>query len=250
MTKREEEARRSEILRKSRKKEVINRKLIDAACKADGLHWAQNYTATIDEHAMDKGTDPTMPFPQLEYFQWLWVAMVKSRRLFIPKSRQMMTSWLVAAYCTWLCQYHPSVMCLVQTQNEQKVKRLLMYSKTLYDNQPLWLRVMHPLKGGATSSADLSQSATAQIWENRSSVVGVPGGAHQIRSYHPSVLVFDEGAHLIEAREAYDTAAPVVPKIIDISSAGPGFFQEMCDEDNIDVDGLEGVVEMFAGLTK
>jgi hypothetical protein len=248
--KRDDEARRSEILKRSRKNEIIKRKKIDAACRADGLYWAQHYSATADEHALDKGTSPTMPFPKLEYFDYLWAAMVQSRRLFIPKSREMMTSWIVAAYCTWLCQYNPSVMCLVQTQNEQKVKRLLMYSKTLYDNQPLFLRMMHPLKGGAISSADLSQSATAQIWDNRSSVVGVPGGAHQVRSYHPSVLVIDEGAHLVEARESYDTAAPVVPKIIDISSAGPGFFQEMCDEDNIDPDGLEEVKAMFAGHTR
>lgn len=230
---------RAKAIHIAKAKITAERRRIDDHCKADGLWWARNQTCTYDEHASDTNTNPYKPFPDLEYMDLLWIALLNSKRLFIPKSREMMTSWLVAAYLTWKCQWNPRALCLVQTQNEKKVQKLLSYTKCLYDQQPLWLRQMHSLKGGALTSADIKQSKMEAVWDSEASLIGVPGGEHQIRLYHPSVVVFDEAAHLIEARQAYDTAAPVAGQIICISSAGPGFFAEMCDDDFID-GGVEG----------
>lgn len=212
------------------------------------MYWLRNQTATYDEKAMVKGTEANVPFPDLKYFDYLWAAMVKCDSLFIPKTREMMTSWEVAGFMAHVAQYNPHSLCIVQTQNETKAKKLLTYSKALYDNQPEWLRRMHPLAGGDLLSTDASQSNLLAAYQNGAKIIGVPGGAHQIRLYHPTVMVFDELAHLIEARESFGTARPVSAKLFGVSSAGPGFMAEMCDEDLMDPDAEEEVRALFADV--
>ena len=61
-------------------------------------------------------------------------------------------------------------------------------------------------------------------WENRLQVQAVPGGADQVRQYHPAIFIMDEAAFMTEAAASYDTAHPVASQIIVVSSAGPGWF--------------------------
>lgn len=216
-----------------------------ARCKADGLYWLRNHTCTYDEHALKKGLSPNRPFPDLGYMDLAWKALLTSKYLFFPKSREMMTSWLVAGYMTHTAQFNAHTLALIQTQNEKKVQKLLSYSKCLYDKQDLWMRQMHPLKAGALDSTHIAQTKMSQEWASEASVVGVPGGADQIRAYHPTIIVFDEAAHLPEMRAAYDTALPVADQIICISSAGPGFFAEMVDDSIIDCSHEDELMERF-----
>ena len=58
-------------------------------------------------------------------------------------------------------------------------------------------------------------------------LLGIPGGAEQIRSYHPWGLFADEAAFQPEAGECYDHAVPVCQKIVEVSSAGPGWFSDV-----------------------
>jgi hypothetical protein len=44
---------------------------------------------------------------------------------------------------------------------------------------------------------------------NGSEVIGIPAGEEQIRSYHPTGVVFDEMSHLPVAKQAYGIAHPV-----------------------------------------
>ena len=158
-----------------------------------------------------------------------------------------MTSWLVAAYVTWLAQWTPQCGIVVQTQNEDKAKRLVSYCKALYDNQAEWMRQNHPLTGGELTTDNVRQKSMAHVWESNARIDGVPSGAHQIRSHHPSVVVFDEAAHLSEFSEAYDTTIPVADQIIAISSAGSGSFADFCSEDAIEV-GAETSLRAQFGL--
>jgi hypothetical protein len=63
----------------------------DAGC----LLWLTQHTATEDNHWMAKGTPPVAPFPKKQYFAVILKYILESPRIFIPKSREMMTSWLV-----------------------------------------------------------------------------------------------------------------------------------------------------------
>jgi len=57
-------------------------------------------------------------------------------------------------------------------------------------------------------------------------ILGIPGGADQIRSYNPWGLFADEAAFQPEAGECYDHAVPVCQKIVEVSSVAPGWFSD------------------------
>ena len=101
---------------------VLRQKDIDDACKADPLEWLRHYTKTRDDHWRQKGTPPYAAFPDLPYMPWLFEGFRTERRLFVPKSRDMMVSWAVMGYLTWLAQWYGPCHILVQTQREDKLK--------------------------------------------------------------------------------------------------------------------------------
>jgi len=191
------------------------------------LYWLQNLTETEDDHWLAKGTPPKAPFPKKEYFRYvlgemqLPVAYPSSRcqQLYIPKSREMMTSWLVCGYIAWLCQWRPGMFFVIQTEKESKAAELIRYTKILWDNQAEWLKDRHPL------SADNTMERT---WKNGSRILGVPKGENQIRVHHPFGYLADEAAFLPEFRECVNAVVPVAKQIIAVSSANPGPFGIEC----------------------
>jgi hypothetical protein len=81
--------------------------LLDRACSFDPLYWLQNFTKTFDEHWQEKRSQPYARFPDKPYMPWLFKLLTSERRLFIPKSREMMISWAVVGYGVWRCQFFP-----------------------------------------------------------------------------------------------------------------------------------------------
>jgi hypothetical protein len=191
------------------------------------LYWLQNFTRTVDDHALSKGTAVEASFPEKSYFRPLLRAMLqpvvqpslKCQSLFIPKTREMMTSWLACGYIAWLCQWKPGTFYILQTAKEEKVSELIRYIRLLWENQEPWLQERHP---------QAFSTGTTFGWRNGSHVLGVPSGEDQIRIYHPFGYMMDEAAFLIEAQQCYDTVFPVAKQIIAVSSAGPGWFANEC----------------------
>jgi len=111
---------------------------------------------------------------------------------------------------------------LFQTQKEDKVIQLVEYAKCPYKTQPEWLQRAYPLKKAIEKQADLELR-----FANGSYIAGIPGGADQIRSYHPWGYLNDESSFQPEAGECYNEALAVVKgKIIFNSSAGPGWYAD------------------------
>jgi len=112
---------------------------------------------------------------------------------------------------------------LFQTQKKDKVVQLVKYAKCLYRHQPQWLREAFPL-----SKPIDSQPADALTFAHGGGVIGIPGGANQIRSYHPWGYLNDESSFQPEAGECYNEALSAVKgKIIFNSSAGPGWYADV-----------------------
>src|ERR1039457_40910 len=189
----------------------------DAGC----LLWLSKHTATEDNHWMAKGTEPIAPFPTKEYFAIVLQYILDETRIFIPKSREMMTSWLVCGYIAWMCQWFPDIFWVIQTDKEDKCKELVNYCRILYQRQDDWMRERVWIT---------SDSATQLHLSNGSRVWGVPSGANQMRQPHPYGYMMDEAAFLPEAQQCYDTVQPVAKQIISVSSAGPGWFGNECSE--------------------
>lgn len=198
--------------------EAVNDRL-EKRCAADALYWVQNFTATENPHWELQGLPFKGPFPKKSYFRPLFEAFAKYDRLFIPKSREMLTSWAVCAYATHRAQWTKAEV-VIQTAKEEKAKRLVEYSTILYRNQAEWLKQRHPLKRDATG--------LAIEWADGGKLFGIASGEDQIRMYHPTVVIFDEAAFLPGIEACYDAAEPVAKQIIAISSAAPGFFGDQC----------------------
>lgn len=188
---------------------------------------------TFDHHWRDKKTEPFPRFPGPEthpYLPWLFSLFMSERRLFVPKSRDMMASWCAIAYAVWLCHFWVKTKVIVQTQKEPKVIELIKgldepgYARTLYEQQPAWLQRQSPL-----SKPMSDQSQTLITWAHGSSIQGVPSGEGQLRLPHPSLIVFDEAAHLDEFQAAYGNADLISTQVIAVSSAGPSWFSDICE---------------------
>jgi hypothetical protein len=182
------------------------------------LLWACNHTLTENPHFKDQGLEFKAPFPKNSYFVPLFVEFLQSRRLLIPKSREMMTSWCAMLYSVWRAQWHKADV-IVQTGSLGKVVDLIGYASQLYRNQADSLKLRHPLA---------NETQTELRWADGGRVRAIPSGESQIRLYHPSIYILDEAAFLAECEACYNTAHPVARQIIGISSAGPGWFGDMC----------------------
>lgn len=191
---------------------------------SDPFCWATEYTQTYNEHWAEEGRPSAYePFPQrLPYFKPLFDVFELERIIWIVKSRDMMVSWACVAYLTWKAMTTPLCGSVVQTQKEKKVIQLVEYAKCLYRRQPAWLRDAIPLAKPLKNQSELELE-----FANGSYIVGIPGGADQIRSYHPWGYLNDESSFQPEAGDCYNEALSVVKgKIIFNSSAGPGWYAD------------------------
>jgi len=140
---------------------------LDAKCSRDPLYWAQNYSATENPHWEKQGVPFIAPFPNKSYFRPLFNEFAKLKHrtppiLFIPKSREMITSWSLMCYGTHRAQWSKAEV-VVQTSKEEKAGRLVEYAKILYRNQPEWLRngIHCPAKPRSLWSGKMAGDSTA-----------------------------------------------------------------------------------------
>lgn len=190
-------------------------------CSEDHLYWLQNCTATENPKHAYQGLPFKGPFPRKSYFVPLFKYFRTEKHLFIPKTREMLTSWCVMGDSA-ACAQWDRWFIVAQTEAEKKAEELISYVRILYENQPDWLKRRHPLKSEATK--------TNIEWADGGRVLAIPAGENKIRLFHPTRYVMDEAAFLPEAQQCYEAAFPVAQQIIAISSAGPGWFGVQCSQ--------------------
>jgi len=190
---------------------------------SDVLRWLQSHTKTHDPHWRDDGAkSPYRPFPDKPYFRPILDALKREDVVFCVKSRDLMMSWLCVAYLTHDAMTHPGIQVLVQSQTEEKAAELINYAKILYAEQDPDIREMYPL------SVPLGQQSQLELcFANGSRILGIPHGADKIRSYHPTALFIDEAAFVADAGQSYEQAIAACKKIVVLSSAGPGWFEQV-----------------------
>jgi len=214
---------------------VFQGEVLPAILNGDGIRpaplcWMQECTKSYDEKWKAHGFDgPYQPFSRLPYLPWLLNLLMTEKRLLIPKSREMLVSWCAIGYAVWLCQIRPRTRVIVQTQKEGKAIDLIKgagvpgYGRTLYEQQSERLKQEFPL----TKPME-DQPSDAISWKNGSILQGVPSGADQIRLYHPTVVIFDEAAHLEDFQDSWAAAQPVAQQMIAVSSVAQGTFWDWC----------------------
>ena len=85
-----------------------------ASWDAGALLWLTKHTRTEDTHWLAKGTNFLERFPRKEYLRVVMGYLLSESALFIIKSREMLMSWLVTGYITWMCTTKP-VFAVAQT---------------------------------------------------------------------------------------------------------------------------------------
>ena len=193
-----------------------------AEATGDPYTWVTKYAKTYNEHWEEEGLEAYSHFPPDPYFQDIFELLDAEPVHWFEKSRDLMLSWALVAYFTREAMTMPFRGVIFQTQKEDKVIQLVDYAKCLYKTQPKWLMDAFPLV------KPLGQQSSLELrFANGSYIVGIPGGADQIRSYHPWAYLNDESSFQPEAGECYHEALSVVKgKIVFNSSAGPGWFAD------------------------
>ena len=242
------------LLEQAEAKLELQRRDIIKACEAwvvshkrGPMYWLRNQTKTENYHWQEMGLKPEMPFPykpftdrridlaalpfdheftEVDPPDYLDVVMglmlKKESQLYIPKTREMMTSWLVVGFITWYCQFFEKTEAYSQSESDNKAQGLVKYADILYTHQDEWLRDRYPLRrGDAGTLHDIG-------WANGSSFKALPSGERKLASAHPTVYFMDEAAHIPAAESTINIAMPAVRQIIAVSSIAPGFFADIC----------------------
>lgn len=175
-----------------------------------------------DDASPSRELSPYERFPHKEYFAYIFAMLEQERIVWIEKSRDLMISWTCVAFLTLKAMTMPECQVLMQTQTKEKAIQLVDYAKCLYSQQEPFLRDAFPL------TKPIERMRQDELtFASGSEMVGIPGGASQIRSYHPWGSLLDEASFVPEAGECYNEAlAAANGSIILNSSAGPGWYAD------------------------
>lgn len=211
--------------------------------KRGPMFWLRNCTKTENYQWKEQGLLAEMPFPYRpytdrkidlsllpfphdftaddppDYLDIIIGYMMVSKELWIPKTREMLTSWAVVGFITWFCQFSEMIGWIGQSEDDLKAQGLVKYANILYSNQAEWQRKLHPLKSGDTEG-------TMHVieWANGSWFRGVPSGQRKLASSHPHGYFNDESAHQAAVENTRAIALPAVRQSLFVSSVAPGWF--------------------------
>lgn len=210
----------------------INRRCSERIVASDRgpMFWLRQCTLTENyqwqaQGRLPKESFPFRPHPQQErdYLDWTMHYILTEKECFIPKTREMMTSWLVVGYIAWMCQFFPATGWLAQSEKDDKAQGLIKYANILYDNQADWMKKLHPLKRGDTGTKHMIE------WANGSWFKALPQGERQSASEHPYGYFNDESAHQVAWEATVNVTRPAVKQILCVSSAAASRFGDLCD---------------------
>ena len=178
----------------------------------------------------EKDEGKVKPFPlHKEYLVELAGHFVREPILLVPKSRQMMVSWLAVAFCTWRCYARPNQLIVWQSKTESDAAAMV-FDK----DDPQVARMSFICSRLPRWAFDMPKGSYASLlWPNGSMVKGAKQNPEMVRQLSPSVIVSDEMGFQEYAAEIYTAAKPALTgggQFIGISSANPGFFQEAVED--------------------
>lgn len=171
---------------------------------------------------------PTIrPFPMYDYMPPIINQWVMKQFIFIPKSRDMMATWLTVMLYTWDTIFHAGRQNIFQSDKADKTLDLVKRAWLIYKHQPKFLK-NHKL---AEFQAGTSKAGYLSVEELNSEIIGFPQGPDQIRQYHPSGVFQDEAAYQAEAGTSFAAIKPAIAeggRFTAVSSAAPGWFAAAC----------------------
>lgn len=215
------------------------------------------YVKTKDEHDPQNAVKP-LPYWK-PYIQVTFLFMLNCSRLLIPKSRQIMVSWMLAAFASWWAKSAEYQLVLIQSKKDVDAQKIVSKGEHnpgsgridfIEQNLPQWLQDPNIINGKGNKVGELlyspqhrdKASGISVPW--RGSITrAVPQGADQVRGDVPSLYMSDEAAFQDAFGESIDAIMPAITsrddltKLICASSVNAGSrFNNMCLEADGDID--------------
>ena len=200
--------------------------VIRAACRKKITFFADQYVWTEDPQA----EDTLRKWPSFGYLSRALEEFRGAKILVVyKKSRQMLLSWCACVYAIWFAGFFASRQIMIQSTKEEAAKGLIQRMEFILAHLPEYL-----LPCSYTANAG---KITFHHKHGTSWIMAVPSGANQIRSWSPTVVIFDESAWQEDIRKAHAAARPAVRgggQIIHISTPGEAdkecaeYFKNLC----------------------
>ena len=190
----------------------------------DTYTWVTEYTKTFNEHWQEEGRpSPYEPFPRYDDLAVLFdILDAESERIiWIEKSRDM---GVVGLHGLPHPEGHDDARMRCSFPGPERDE-----GRSTGCVREVSLRPAGRLSARCISvdQATKDQPALSLNFAHGGYILGIPGGADQIRSYHPWGYLNDESSFQPEAGECYNEALSAVKgKIIFNSSAGPGWYAD------------------------
>lgn len=199
-------------------------------CRKDPWYFISNFYMTFDEH--DDLNPERKPFPahwdimrELVYWMEYDLKRPGNNAIVIPKSRQMMVSWIVMAYLLAKTMFRPMTSCFIQSQRKEDAEYQILRLQKSYGYLDPALRDECPL-----AKAMDRQPKDSLFFQNGSHILGLPAGGDVIRSKVPTILVSDEAAMQDDLDEVLKAAKACVKLHILVSSPKSGTFQKVVED--------------------
>jgi len=149
------------------------------------------FVRTIDEKVH---VTPRKPFPPKSYA----IAMLRhihdakmGQVVAITKSRQIMMTWLLAAYASWEAKFHDHARVMYQSIKEQKAETFIFKDSFLHSRIGFIERAVPRF----LRSYNLKGRTGTLVYQNTGSIIeALPQGADQARSSSASLYLLDEAA--------------------------------------------------------
>jgi len=203
-------------------------------CQKDPYYFLINWARTLDVHDKE---EPIKSFPDKKYLKIIVDLWVKEPLLLVPKSRQMMLSWLFTTLYLWDTQFHPARLTFFQSKKAEDADDLVKRAKFVWDNEPKFLKryyfdgKFYELKANPQHNGQHTQGKLTFPAIN-SEIRGIPEGGEVLRMHTASGILSDEMAFQPEARAAYTASKPTISskgRFTGVSTAEDNtFFEEMC----------------------
>lgn len=203
-------------------------------CYEDPYYWLTNWAFTLDVH--DRKT-PIKPLPEKDYIKFIVGKWLKDPLLLVPKSRQMMLSWIMVALYLWDTQFHKGRLTFFQSKKADDANDLVKRAKFIWDNEPKFLKKYYLDDGGFKDLICNPQNQGQHVYcslsfpDIHSEIRGIPEGGDVIRMHTASGILSDEMAFQPEAKSAFAAARPTLSargKWTGVSTAEDGtFFEDM-----------------------
>jgi hypothetical protein len=138
-----------------------------------------------------------LPLPDYPYLNQYADDLQDNRLTITLKSRQMMISWMAAAYLIWRGNFHTAVEALIMSINEDKAKELKSRAALIFHNLPDWMKAQEK-----ETTLDMS-------WPKLNSrMKSLPCTPDNARSFSASDGILDEAAFLEHGSTLYAAIMP------------------------------------------